>query len=704
MQLRFKLRNIVIGAVVYLIFTLILAAPIPGYTAENVKLVIDGKTIETSPSPILDSGRTLVPVRLVSEQLGAVVQWDSTAETVHIQKGSKSVLLRISNRFVDFQGGSPAYSLVDVAPKIIEGRTFVPLRLVSNALGVAINWDGGKRTVSIDSSLPVEFSPFFDMTLPSVQPGQTVQGLNYLQVHSVNGLPAEAAEVRFQLLNPQTGKGPVIARGNNVKGVYSWLPDPASNGQRVLAAGIYDQKGNILSGTVVPIQLAVNPQVTLTGINPEQVINNTVSLGIATNFLAQFVKYEITYLDTGKVVTTEEMDPQGTYAWTPQLTDVGNISFRALVYDRLGQVHASLPIKAKAQVERKLELRGAAAGKAIEKPVTLWVWRNFLITSADYLLKNVNTGEERVLAQFPSYSSFSWFPGPEYAGTWEVTARIKDTVGNPYTTAPVLVQVPSTAKLLIQTLAPNQVLTEPVKLKSIANVPLNAIEYRLLTIDNKVRNIIAGGNDSTAEYIWAPENKDVGSWKIQGVGTTLSGQKIYGEAIPIRVYLGTIHKPQPIIEKDKFLGFASNLAVLSQEKTGMSAALQTAQAILETGWGQQTPADKYSGQRSNNLFGIKGKGPAGSVTSNTWEEYNGNTFRVDAQFRAYSNPEESWQDHKNLLLTSARYQPYRDVMHNSTQGAWALKRTGYATDSKYPLKLMDIIKRYNLHLLDEKGI
>jgi flagellum-specific peptidoglycan hydrolase FlgJ len=43
-------------------------------------------------------------------------------------------------------------------------------------------------------------------------------------------------------------------------------------------------------------------------------------------------------------------------------------------------------------------------------------------------------------------------------------------------------------------------------------------------------------------------------------------------------------------------------------------------------------------------------------------------------------------------------------MHNYTEGAWALKRCGYATDSKYPLKLIDIIERYELYKLDEVGI
>ncbi|NLZ91190.1 MAG: N-acetylmuramidase, partial [Clostridiales bacterium] len=53
---------------------------------------------------------------------------------------------------------------------------------------------------------------------------------------------------------------------------------------------------------------------------------------------------------------------------------------------------------------------------------------------------------------------------------------------------------------------------------------------------------------------------------------------------------------------------------------------------------------------------------------------------------------------------ASRYQPFREVMHNSTRGAWALRRAGYATDSQYPVKLMNIIKTYGLDKLDETGI
>ena len=136
----------------------------------------------------------------------------------------------------------------------------------------------------------------------------------------------------------------------------------------------------------------------------------------------------------------------------------------------------------------------------------------------------------------------------------------------------------------------------------------------------------------------------------------------------------------------------------------MTASLQVAQAILETGWGQYIPVDKYSGKFSNNLFGVKGSASNGSVTSNTWEVYNGVSFRTDADFRAYNKVEESWDDHSKLLLDKSRYQPYRDVMYDSTLGAYAIRRCGYATDPNYPMKLIDIIDMYDLEILDRVGV
>ena len=339
----------------------------------------------------------------------------------------------------------------------------------------------------------------------------------------------------------------------------------------------------------------------------------------------------------------------------------------------------------------------------ISKPVTLWAYRNFTVSQTEYLLIDGNTGKEEVLAQ-TGYAGHTWFPGPEKAGSWQLAVRVRDTVGMEHTSPPVSIKVPAEPKLLVQTVGPNQILAGQVKLKSLSNVALSKIEYLLINPQTGVKKVIASAAAADAECSWTPLAGENGSWKLQAVGSLAAGGKVESEEIPVKVYLGKIYEAQPIIAKDRFKDFVSAFAVESQAKTGMSAALQVAQAILETGWGQSTPVDKYTGQLSNNLFGIKGRGPAGAVISNTWEEYNGNTFRIDAEFRAYHDPAQSWADHKNLLLTGSRYQPYRAVMHNSVMGAWALKRAGYATDSKYPLKLLNLIKTHDLLKLDDVGI
>ncbi len=700
-----KLKHCSCHLVVLLLLTLALIQwniP-PGLAAGDIKLVIDGESIESSPLPVIQNDRVLVPVRLVSEKLGAQVEWDGQNRTVYIVRGNRSVLLRIDSRLVEYDTGEKVFSLSDVPAQIIGDRTFVPIRLVSNALGVTVGWEGASRTVYVDSSQVADITPFFDMKLSSVQPGQVMTGNTELQSSFPGTVPAGAAEIRYLLLNPETGRGRIIARGSGMTEKYHWLPDLQDNGQRVLVAAVYDGDGCFLAGDAVRVQVAVVPRVSLTGLAQGQVIKNTVSLGVDLNFVASYVKYEIANKDKDKVFVSEESDPQGVYNWTPMMEDNGNISFRVIAYDHTGQAYASQVLTAKVDVPRKLELRGVRSGSTVKKPVTLWVSRNFQVSQTEYVLKDPQTGEEEVLAQV-GYTSYRWFPGPELTGNKELLVRVKDTSGVIHTSDSVAIRLTGAPMLLLEGVGPKQVVTGSLKLTASSNVTLDSIQYILINPKTGAKRVIAGGNDARAEYIWTPGQGDDGEWEMQAEGILPSGIKITSEVIPFKVYLGTVYPAKPITEKSEFLGLVSGLASQSWQKTGMSAALQAAQAILETGWGQSVPVDKYSGKFSYNLFGIKGTGPAGSVVSNTWEEYNGQAFRVDANFRAYNSVDESWADHKRLLLTVDRYQPFREVMHDSTQGAWALRRAGYATDSKYPLKLMDIIERYELKKLDEVGI
>jgi flagellum-specific peptidoglycan hydrolase FlgJ len=676
----------------------------PASNADStIKLLVDGKDITESAAPQLLGGRTLVPVRFVAEELGADVIWNEAERTVIVTRDGRSVLLRIDSRLVTYDNHGRTYGLCDVAPAIINERTYVPLRLVSNALGVGVGWQEASRTVSVDSAQSAAITAFYDMKISMVKPGQRITGPTILQADLPGIIPYGATEIKFLIIDPKTAKGTVAIRGNILSASYRWLPDLKISGERILVAAVYDAQGNFLAGDAVPITMAIMPNVALAGITAGQIIKETVSLSANPNFSPNFVKYEITNLDTGKVFLSPEADPQGPYKWTPMMEDNGNLSIRVIAFVQDGLSYRGQPVPAQTALTQKLSLTGVTEGKSIEGPVTLAVARNFQVSQTDYVMLNPSTGSETLLARV-GYVSYKWFPGPDLSGTRQLFVRVTDTKGVSHSSSPITVNLTGKARLLLEGVGPEQVISGTVKMKVSSNVALSRVQFTLTNANTGGRKVIAGGSDPQAEYSYTPEQGDAGSWRIQAEGTDESGKAITSESVAVTVYTGKLFTAKPIIEKSQFIGLASGLARNSYKTTGMSAALQTAQSILESGWGQSVPVDKYSGQLSYNLFGIKGTGPAGSVTSNTWEEYNGVAYRIDDEFRAYHNVAESWANHKSLLLTASRYGIFRDVMQSSTQGAWALRRAGYATDSKYPLKLIEIIRLYDLEKLDEIGL
>lgn len=668
----------------------------------SIKLIMDGKDITSLSSPIIENGRTLVPIRFIAEELESEVIWNEKDRTVAIEKDGTSVLLRIDSHLITYENGDKSYGLSDVSPKIIDSRTYVPLRLVSNALGIGIEWDEANKFVSIDSSNKSDITPFFDLEILNLKPGQAITGKTNLQIELGNTNIKNAKDIKYLLLDPETAQGTVVARGNQLTNKYSWLPNLQDKGEKVLVAALYDDSGKFLAGDAIPVYIDINPKVSLTGVKESEILDDTIYLGADTNFVASYVEYEITKLDTDEINLITEQDPQGQYKWEPKIGENGDYSFKVRAYDGEGKSYESETITAKVQVEPKLTLTGVSEGQTIDKPVNLLASRNFDVSETEYILRDPNTGKEETIAKMP-YGNHRWFPGPKLSGKKEVLVRVKDTRGVSHESKPISVILKGKPILLLEGVGPNQVLREAVDLKIRSNINLDSVNYIFTREDTAAIKIIGADKDSSEEQTYTPTKEDEGFWNIKAIGK-YNGKEISSESIPIRVYLGETYPTSAIIEKDKFLGLASELAKESWKKTGMSAALQTAQSILESGWGQSVPVDKYSGKVSYNLFGIKGKGPAGTVTYNTWEVYNGQTYYVDARFRAYNNVEESWTDHKNFLLDSSRYEPFTKVMHDSTQGAWALKRSGYATDPQYALKLMRIIKQYNLQELDKVKI
>jgi len=135
-------------------------------------------------------------------------------------------------------------------------------------------------------------------------------------------------------------------------------------------------------------------------------------------------------------------------------------------------------------------------------------------------------------------------------------------------------------------------------------------------------------------------------------------------------------------------------AIAAQRKYGIPASVTIAQAIDESGWGQSGLAVK-----DNNLFGIKGAGPAGADVQETQEYVNGQWVTTTAPFRVYHNVAESIADHSQLLATSGYYQ--HAMADREVPDAFATDLTGiYATDPEYGSKLIGLMRLYNLYRYD----
>jgi len=114
--------------------------------AKDISVTIDNKNIVFDQSPVIENGRTLVPMRGIFEAFSAQVEWDEKAKTITATKGTTIIKMQIDSTKMSVNG---IEKTLDVSPVIIGGRTLVPVRAMSESLGVEIAWDNNTQTVLI---------------------------------------------------------------------------------------------------------------------------------------------------------------------------------------------------------------------------------------------------------------------------------------------------------------------------------------------------------------------------------------------------------------------------------------------------------------------------------------------------------------------------------------------------------------------------
>lgn len=164
---------------VVLVLILIFSFSNVAEAAKPITILLNGEALKPDVEPFIESDRVFVPVRFIAEGLDCVVNWDGADRMVTIHKlrdkadprsiydffgmriGEKRII-EVDDSFASVLSSQPGNHVdemtfrnftvtkdMDVAPKIVGDRTFVPIRFVAEQFGLTVDWENENRAVVI---------------------------------------------------------------------------------------------------------------------------------------------------------------------------------------------------------------------------------------------------------------------------------------------------------------------------------------------------------------------------------------------------------------------------------------------------------------------------------------------------------------------------------------------------------------------------
>ncbi len=120
--------------------------------SREIIVEIDGVAVEFDVKPQIINDRTMVPMRKIFESLGAEVNWVPEMNRVVATFGSSVINMKVDDEIftvTDVVSGKVNEIELDVPVQIVDDRTLVPVRAISEALGKKVDWDGENQKVII---------------------------------------------------------------------------------------------------------------------------------------------------------------------------------------------------------------------------------------------------------------------------------------------------------------------------------------------------------------------------------------------------------------------------------------------------------------------------------------------------------------------------------------------------------------------------
>lgn len=118
--------------------------------ADEISVNVNGQAVVMDQKPVIQNGRTLVPLRAVAEALGCQVAWDDANKTASFTQGDVMAIVTVGEDYIIVGDGVYNEKIpVDAPAVIINSRTMIPLRALSEGFGYDVEWDAQTKTVNI---------------------------------------------------------------------------------------------------------------------------------------------------------------------------------------------------------------------------------------------------------------------------------------------------------------------------------------------------------------------------------------------------------------------------------------------------------------------------------------------------------------------------------------------------------------------------
>lgn len=200
----------------------ILALAIPTFVFANsdIRLWVKGEIIKSDVAPYISEDRTMVPLRVISENLGKKVTWNNNDKKVNIkdEKGNEFSLV-INEKFMENVSSDSNLKIKLDAPAVIkDNRTFVPIRAIAEAFGEKVQWDNDKRVVVIGDNYDSK-----KIINDEIEKSEDPLGLDYIYKKDMAGKSDEEKAIYENKMRNMPSKVFKGRKNGEVEACLAWL-------------------------------------------------------------------------------------------------------------------------------------------------------------------------------------------------------------------------------------------------------------------------------------------------------------------------------------------------------------------------------------------------------------------------------------------------------------------------------------------------